>query len=73
MYAENIITNEHIPSIPFELSAAASTSAVEKGSVFFFAIKNELIAYGYIDRTDIGGIYWVKDYDRVDYPEVVAK
>lgn len=39
----------------------------------FKRLKNELIAYGYIDRTDIGGIYWVKDYDRVDYPEVVAK
>ncbi len=41
--------------------------------VDFKLLKNELLAYGYIDRTDTGAIYWVKDYDRVDYPEVVAK
>ena len=39
----------------------------------FKRLKSELIAYGYIDRTDIGGIYWVKDYDRMDYQEVAAK
>lgn len=39
----------------------------------FKLLKSELMAYGYIDRTNTGAIYWVKDYDRVDYVEAVAK
>lgn len=52
---------------------AEMNQILESIFIDFKRLKSELIAYGYIDRTDIGGIYWVKDYDRMDYQEVAAK
>lgn len=39
----------------------------------FKILKNELITYGYIDRTNTGAIYWVKDYSKEGYSETIAR
>ena len=35
-------------------------------------LKGELVAYNYLDRTNTGAIYWVKDYASANYLEQVA-